>query len=85
MKSAFDNGKDVGYLYFEVVEADEIIEDYSKKELNILMNNLLIGMRDRAGRLFREEDSFIIDPENSYRFILCFPHLEIILHFLKQI
>ncbi len=70
MKSAFDNGKDVGYVYFEVVEPDEIIEDYSKKELNILMNNLLIGMRDRAGRLFREEDSFIIDPENSYRFIL---------------
>ena len=62
MKVAFDSGKDVGYLFFEVVDGDEIAEDFSKKELNVLMNNLLIGMRDRAGRLFREEDSFIIDP-----------------------
>ena len=32
MKVAFDSGKDVGYLYFEVIDGDEIAEDFSKKE-----------------------------------------------------
>jgi len=70
LKECIENDKEMGYLFFEIVDFEKLKKNYENKSLYETIHFLGKTMGRQKGKLYREDDFMVSDNENPVRFIL---------------
>lgn len=64
------NSKEIGYIFFDITDFQELQQIYGKEPMSKLIKHIGETVLKQKGRLFREDDCIVTDPNLPGRFIL---------------
>ncbi len=68
--SFLKQSKEIGYIFFDIADFQELIQIYGEEPMNKLMLHIGDTVISQKGRLYREDDCIVSDYDTPGRFIL---------------